>query len=691
MTLYLSEDDIRALEAVVATEVGSNWSGKTLDDGVAAIVDTVLNRVEHPAYPDTISDVVNQRKQFSAINGPVKDAWGSWQNVPDSVVNRNGGKVREAVQKALQERATNVPSIVGGHLNYANPSPLYSGRNAEPGKNGKPNGWVYDLAQDPYLTVGSGLQQHVHGTASWANPLANGPQVSLMPSMENLKPGIDDLALYTSPPALDALAPAMPTPKGGAAPVNGMRDTILQEMVSPRGTQPGPTSRAVVTGSGSPVAVGPAVSPAGTMAEPAGSAPLTDVVRGQDLGPLANPYENVRASASAYSPAPDLKQHSASVSVDLSEYGTPVQPSSGPAARNGPRGGRAAADLSVGPLSDRNYFDQVPKTVQEMWTGAPANTFLKDGPIERALARDPYSASAITPKSGPTSRAVVTGSGSRYAAPAGSSIASAGSMVSPTGSAPRADVVKGPDLGNLIGPSTSTPSKSSPRAPSNDFSWAGTPLDSISATPSKSFTDFGLSSVDLTAPASFDQPTSINKQVAKQAVQTPTVQTAPAVSPAAKTAAVPMPEVQLPNVDSPIVNGIPTPTAKPELPAKENKIGKNVGRAVGALAGGALLGPLGAIAGTYIGGRIGQRGISMPKFNMNLGPFVSPEGFAQTPMGMASQAATQGGGFDSAAYWSTYANSGGGSGSADMARAQANEQRERAAAGEKTVGDAFGW
>ena len=76
---YLTEEDIKEMDywgelellaAVVEAEAGNqDMTGKRL------VVDVVLNRVDSPLFPDTITEVLEQPGQFSTMwNGAVEDA-----------------------------------------------------------------------------------------------------------------------------------------------------------------------------------------------------------------------------------------------------------------------------------------------------------------------------------------------------------------------------------------------------------------------------------------------------------------------------------------------------------------------------------------------------------------------------------------------------------------------------------------
>lgn len=101
----LSPREVEMLEAVVMHEVGY-CSRETM----IAVAHVVLNRVEHPLFPDTVEEVLHQKGQFTAIHNyydrerPVTD------------------EVRRAVADALA-----IPDVTGGALYF------YAPRYMEPG------------------------------------------------------------------------------------------------------------------------------------------------------------------------------------------------------------------------------------------------------------------------------------------------------------------------------------------------------------------------------------------------------------------------------------------------------------------------------------------------------------------------------------------------------------------------------
>ena len=145
----------------------------------------------------------------------------------------------------------------------------------------------------------------------------------------------------------------------------------------------------------------------------------------------------------------------------------------------------------------------------------------------------------------------------------------------------------------------------------------------------------------------------------------------------------------LPDIDSPVVGGVGVPAPKPSaLPRKRNGLGMHAGQLAGGVLGGFLGGPIGAVGGAVVGRQLGKGGL--PQMGpLSIGPIVSREGFSRTPTGQALNAATRNGGFDNYQYTKSYAAAGGADDGRSYGRALANEQRARAAAGQKTLGDLF--
>lgn len=398
-----------------------------------------------------------------------------------------------------------------------------------------------------------------------------------------------------------------------------------------------------------------------TFAEPVPAAPLTPVTQNA-LPDLPSVIRAAATGQGSINPA-----QSANVRVDLSKYGEPVAPRgpnlvadgdvplgsySGPSRRNGPRTGPVG--LPSGP-TQRNGPRGLPSVPSIRGAGQPSNvgaSTLREGtpPSTIAQMRDMLGQPALP--------SIDYG----RTAPATPSLSSGPSQrLGPRASAAPAPAPQArPAVSNAL-----------PSVPNVGRAFVGSP--------------------ELPS-----QRASINQQITRTAVpvpgskpSVPTPAAAPAVAQPAYGAPAAPKQSELPAIDSPTIKGVGVPRSKPAAPVKQNKVGKNIGRVLGGVAGTALLGPIGGLAGGYIGGKLGQKGLPSLRVNANLGPFISQEGFNATPVGKATIAGRANGGFDSGGYWSGYSNAGGGSGSGDMARAMANEQRERARAGQATFADAI--
>ena len=147
----LTKRDIDYIGRVVATEVDHRLARTNPDEyarSVAAVTDTILNRVASDQFPNTTQGVVDQRRQFSKITGPKNLApYGSVARTP---------KARPAVQALVEQhiaaRVAGVPSVIGGHVNYANPA------HSSPSN---VTGWINPMIQNDDSTWIGG---HVHGT-----------------------------------------------------------------------------------------------------------------------------------------------------------------------------------------------------------------------------------------------------------------------------------------------------------------------------------------------------------------------------------------------------------------------------------------------------------------------------------------------------------------------------------------------
>lgn len=154
--LILSNQDILDIVKVTETEVIKFKNEKNFSQQAAGVVDTILNRTKSGVWGNSVRSVVNAHRQFSKITGPKSlKPYGSVQNMPISAVS---SRIRNFVNKYLIERANGKPSIVGGHLNYANKyySDEYNRKK-----------WVnafHDKAVNDGLIFGNGTAVHAHGT-----------------------------------------------------------------------------------------------------------------------------------------------------------------------------------------------------------------------------------------------------------------------------------------------------------------------------------------------------------------------------------------------------------------------------------------------------------------------------------------------------------------------------------------------
>lgn len=158
--ITLSERDRDLITRLAATEADHSLARSNPEQyrlQVGGIVDVVLNRIASSQFPDDISGVANQDRQFSAINGPpsTRKYGGRVENVPDGDV---PSVLRQTVEEHLDARMRGEPSLVGGALHYANPH--YSSPSNL--------GWINAL-EGP--TFGDGNRIHVHGTTQGFTPV----------------------------------------------------------------------------------------------------------------------------------------------------------------------------------------------------------------------------------------------------------------------------------------------------------------------------------------------------------------------------------------------------------------------------------------------------------------------------------------------------------------------------------------
>lgn len=151
----LTQQDIDYIARVVDTEVPrsiARTNPAEYERMVQAVTDTVVNRVASDRFPNSVTGVLNQNRQFSKVTGPSRlDPYGSVQRTP-----RAPADVRTAVSTHIANRVQGTPSIIGGAVNYANPN--VSDRS-------NLNGWVNPMIEAGARAFGVGQNVHYHGNA----------------------------------------------------------------------------------------------------------------------------------------------------------------------------------------------------------------------------------------------------------------------------------------------------------------------------------------------------------------------------------------------------------------------------------------------------------------------------------------------------------------------------------------------
>jgi hypothetical protein len=112
----LSQRELDALSRTAMSEVGhfGRYGEAVLEGGVAAVVDTIINRVAHPAFPATVDAVVDAPFQFSAIGGP--GGSGTWGKLKAA-----SPAVQGIVERHLSRRVGAAPCSVKGATHFLNP------------------------------------------------------------------------------------------------------------------------------------------------------------------------------------------------------------------------------------------------------------------------------------------------------------------------------------------------------------------------------------------------------------------------------------------------------------------------------------------------------------------------------------------------------------------------------------------
>lgn len=112
-TILIDDRGLDLLSRVAMSEVGhfGKYGPAQLEGGLAGVVDTIISRVAHPKFPNSLEGVVNASKQFSAINNI-----GTWERLPAPST-----AVANIVKDHVAARCKGRRSEIRGAINFLNP------------------------------------------------------------------------------------------------------------------------------------------------------------------------------------------------------------------------------------------------------------------------------------------------------------------------------------------------------------------------------------------------------------------------------------------------------------------------------------------------------------------------------------------------------------------------------------------
>lgn len=149
--IAVTDQDVDALARVCHSEVGNfgKFGDNVLTDALAAVVDTIFNRVVYPTteFPKTIQGVINQPKQFSAINNI--GTWKGLQEAPPKNFN--------IVLQHVQRRASGTDSKIKGATHFFNPDISHPD-------------WGEAIKENPVARYGTPPDSHIHGFPKGYHP-----------------------------------------------------------------------------------------------------------------------------------------------------------------------------------------------------------------------------------------------------------------------------------------------------------------------------------------------------------------------------------------------------------------------------------------------------------------------------------------------------------------------------------------
>ncbi|MBR0810254.1 DUF2272 domain-containing protein [Bradyrhizobium diazoefficiens] len=140
----ITDQDVDALARVGESEVGNfdeKFGVQMFTDAIGAVIDTVFNRMIYPSteFPKTIQGVINQPKQFSAIND-----LGTWEKLP-----KPSDKHFQIALHHIQNRARGTASQIKGATHFFNPTSHPS--------------WGEPIRARPIASYGVPPDSHIHG------------------------------------------------------------------------------------------------------------------------------------------------------------------------------------------------------------------------------------------------------------------------------------------------------------------------------------------------------------------------------------------------------------------------------------------------------------------------------------------------------------------------------------------------
>ena len=120
---YYNAEDLFWLSRVIHTE-----SGNQPLEGMMAVGNVILNRVNHPSFPDTIEGVLAQKNQFSTYHsGRIAGSTPNAQSMVAAKLVLDGGVVEEvrgapyfdSSDNSWAARNRTCVAVIGGHRFYA--------------------------------------------------------------------------------------------------------------------------------------------------------------------------------------------------------------------------------------------------------------------------------------------------------------------------------------------------------------------------------------------------------------------------------------------------------------------------------------------------------------------------------------------------------------------------------------------